>query len=138
MGAFSTFGHAGDMGLSVRAPGRRELFAEALAGLMGLMVTGPREGEATWLPLSLSGRDLAELLVQTLNEAVYLLDGEGLIAVALEIAELGPTRLVGRLRAVPLDPGRHTLGDAVKAVTYHGASVVQTPAGWEARLVADM
>ncbi len=138
MDGFGTFDHTADLGLLVDADSLEGLFSTALAGLMELMVSGPRDGEVTWLPLELTGQDTADLLVQALNEAVYLLDGEGLVAVALEPDQLGPTRLAGRLGVVPFDPSRNRLGQGVKAVTYHQARVERTIGGWQARLVADV
>ncbi|MBI4798126.1 MAG: archease [Desulfarculus sp.] len=132
-----TLTHTADLGLWVEADSLPELMAAAVEALSRLMTAGPRQGEIAWLPVDLEGRDYAELLVELLNEVVYRLDGEGLISVALEVAELSPVRLAGRLGVIPRGPG-HEAGEPVKAVTYHQASVTPLGAGWRARVIMDV
>lgn len=130
--------HTADLGFWVTADDPRQLFAAAVGALAELMVSGPREGDISWLPLELSGSDLAELLVALLNEVVYLWDAESLLAVALELGELTPVRLVGRLGVLPRDPARHRTAEPVKAVTYHAASVEPQGQGWRAQVILDV
>lgn len=138
MGArHGTLTHTADLGLWVEADSLPELMATAVQALSLLMTKGPRQSEISWRPLVLEGRDYAELLVELLNEVVYRLDGEGLVSVALELAELTPTRLAGRLGVIPRGPG-HTAGEPVKAVTYHQAGVEPLARGWRARVIMDV
>ena len=133
-----TRGHTADLGLWVEADRLEELFSSAVAALSELMVRGPRQGELAWLPLALEGADLAELLVQLLNEVVYRLDGESLLAVALDISRLEPGRLQARLGVLPFDPASHRLVEPVKAVTYHQAIVESWGRGFRAQVVVDV
>ncbi|MBI5523067.1 MAG: archease [Desulfarculus sp.] len=132
-----TLTHTADLGLWVEADSLPELMATAVEALSLLMAAGPRQGDIAWLPVDLEGQDHAELLVELLNEVVYCLDGEGLISVALEITELTPVRLAGRLGVVPRGPG-HMAGEPVKAVTYHQASVQPRGRGWRAQVIMDV
>ena len=132
-----TMAHTADLGLWVEADGLVELFAAAVEALSLLMTKGPRQGDISWLPLELEAGDHAELLVQLLNEVVFRLDGEGLISVALEVAELGPGVLRGRLGVLPRAAGQRP-GEPVKAVTYHQALVEPRGAGWRAQVIMDV
>ena len=38
----------------------------------------------------------------------------------------------------PLDPARHSLGNEVKAITYHGLRVEPTADGWLAEVIVDI
>lgn len=132
-----TLEHTADLGLWVEADSREELMASAVCALAELMYRGPRDGEIQWLPVELAGADMAELLVQLLNEVVYLAEAEGLLAVALKVRELGPDRLCARVGVVPL--GReHQVREPVKAVTYHQARVEPLGERWRAQVVIDV
>ncbi len=132
-----TLEHMADLGLWVEADSRQELMASAVCALAELMYRGPRQGEIQWLPLELEGADPADLLVQLLNEVIYLAEAEGLLAVALVVSELRPDALVARLGALPLGPG-HRVGQPIKAVTYHQARVEPAGERWRAQVVLDV
>ena len=132
-----TSAHTADLGLWVEADSLPELFSASALALAELMVSGPRQGRVQWLPLDLRAGDRAELLVELLNEVVFRLDAEGLICVALEVEELGPDSLRGRLGLLPRD-ARHGPGEPVKAVTYHQARVEPLGPGWRAEVVMDV
>ncbi|BEQ13027.1 archease [Desulfoferula mesophila] len=134
-----TLEHTADLGLWVRADSLAGLFAEAPAALAELMVSGPRDGELAWLPVSFTGVDYAELLVQLLSEVVYLWDAEGLLTVAAKVAEITPGTLEARLGVIPADFRRHQPNEPVKAVTYHDASVEpEGSGGWRAKVILDV
>lgn len=141
--AYGSEDHTADLALWLEADSLAELYAlgvralsEVVAG--GAVAASPAPGEIAWLPLVLEGADEADLLVQLLNEAVYLLDAEGLLAVAWETGESSPVRLEGRLGVLPFDAARRRGGEPVKAVTYHQASVEPNGRGYRAHLVLDV
>ncbi|MCF8043608.1 MAG: archease [Desulfarculaceae bacterium] len=133
-----TMEHTADLGLWVQADSLEELFAGAPASLAELMVKGPRDGQLAWLPVSFQGVDHAELLVQLLSEVVYLWDAEGLLTVAAKISELTPGTLEARLGVIPADYQKHRPNEAVKAVTYHQASVEPMGSCWRAQVILDL
>ena len=133
-----TLEHTADLGLWVQADSLEELFAGAPAALAELMVSGSRDGELAWLPVSFQGVDYAELLVQLLSEVVYLWDAEGLLTVAAKVVELTPGTLEGRLGVIPADYQKHQQNEPVKAVTYHQASVEPLGARWRAQVIVDI
>lgn len=133
-----TLEHTADLGLWVAADSLEELFAGAPAYLAELMVSGPRDGRLTWIPVSVQGMDYAELLVQLLSEVVYLWDAEGLLSVAAKVIELTPGTLEARLGVIPADHKAHQVNEPVKAVTYHQASVEPTGSRWRAQVILDI
>lgn len=132
-----TIAHTADLGLWVSADSLPELFSAAATALAELMVKGPRDGELTWLPLEIAAGDYPELLVELLGEVVYRWDGEGLLTVAVDLAELRPVGLRGRLGVVPRRSA-HRPGEPVKAVTYHQAKVEPAGSGWRAQVILDV
>ena len=136
--AYGTLEHTADMGLWVEAGDLADLLASAAVALAEVMVSGPREGEVGWLPLELEDDGPEGLLVSLLNEVIYRLDGEGLLTVALVVAEADERRLEGRPGVIPFDPRRHRLRQQVKAATYHQAKVVSQGRGWRAEVILDV
>jgi SHS2 domain-containing protein len=142
--AYGSEDHTADLALWLQAETLPGLFALAVRALAEVMVVGQAsgagrpQGEITWLPVSLEGQDEADLLVQLLNEAVYRLDGEGLLAVAWETSALTLTCLEGRLGVLAFDPARQERGEPVKAVTYHQARIEAVGQGFRAHLVLDV
>jgi len=136
--AYGFLEHTADMGLWVEAEDLAGLLASAAVSLAEVMVAGPREGPVQWLPLALEEENAAGLLVALLNEVIYRLDGEGLLTVALEPAQVDERRLEGRLGVIPFDPRRHRLRRQVKAATYHQAKVVPGGRGWRAEVILDV
>ncbi len=133
--------HPADLLFWAEASSLPAVYATAAAGLAQLMVDGPRRGrrgERNWRELALTAEDPVALLVGLLGEVIYIIDGEGLLPIRLEITRLTPTRLDGRLRVIPLDPARHRPGEPVKAATLHQASLVASPRGWRGQLVLDV
>lgn len=136
--AYGSEDHTADLALWLEADTLPELFALAVRALGEVMASGAGLGEVGWVPLAFEGQDEADLLVQLLNETVYRLDAEGLLAVAWETSALTPVGLEGRLGLLPFDPGRQERGEPVKAVTYHQATVEPHGQGYRAHLVLDV
>jgi len=136
--SFGTISHTADLKFWVEADSLEELFASAALALASLMYQGPREAEMQWLSFSTDGIDLADLLVLLLSEVVYQADAEGLLIAAARVSSLSQNYLDAKLGVIALDPALHTLGEPVKAVTYHEASVAKTEAGWRAEVVLDV
>jgi len=133
-----TFEHTADVGLVVRAATLEALFAGAADGLVALTIdpAGLRDDEHE--RVSITAADRAALLVAWLNEIVYLLDTRGFLPRRCRIVEVTDTTLTAELAGDIVDRTRHDVRRMVKAATYHGLSLVQTGAGWEARVILDL
>jgi len=133
-----TLEHTADLGLWVEADGLAELFESAPVVLAELMVSGPRQGEITWLPFQAQGEGLAELLVGLLGEVVYLWDAESRLVVAARVRQITNHHLEARLGVIPGDPDRHQASEPVKAVTYHQARVAPHGRRWRGEVYLDL
>ena len=137
MTPFWPFAHTADLGLLVRAESLEELFVEAAKGLTLLLVGEYPVTPAGWRELSLEAPDREILLADFLSELLALAAVEELVAVKVEIDQLSAESIKARAGFLRLkDLGG--LKREIKAVTYHGLSVVQTPSGYEARLILDV
>ena len=135
---YEFFNHTADIGVALRHPTLRGLFADASAAfsdsvtaLRGIEPKRPEE-------VDVDAPELDLLLVDFLSELLYRFDTRGWLTrdAELEVQEKdGGWSLVGTLRGERLDARRHPLKHAIKAVTYPGLRVRQTGGVWTARIV---
>jgi SHS2 domain-containing protein len=132
------FEHTADLGLRVRAADLDALFTEAAQALFEAIVTDL----ATVQPLrrvdiTIEGDDREYLLFDWLKELLYHFDAEHLLLGKFEVHVEG-NRVKATCWGEPLDRARHQLEHEVKAITYHGLKVEQTPDGWLAEVIVDI
>jgi SHS2 domain-containing protein len=135
---FETFDHTADLGLRVRAADLDSLFAEAAECLFAAIVedlSTVRPAQA--VEVRLQAEDREYLLFDWLKALLYHFNAGHLLFRRFEV-KVTDGGLEGRAWGEPLDRGRHELSHEVKAITYHGLRVEQTPAGWEAEVIVDI
>lgn len=128
--------HTADRALSVWGRTLPALFIGAAQGMYSLMGDLDREGlvATEWRTVSLEGLDRESLLVDWLNELLYLAESEDLLLLKFEIDSLTETILEGRVGGVPAD---ETVAD-IKAATYHQLEVKEQEGGWSTLITFDV
>ncbi len=134
MGRWQEIDHTADLALHIWADDLADLFATAARGMFALIT----EVEAIPLvrerTLTLEAPDVEMLLVDWLNELLYLNEAEGVAYVAFEFAQIAPTHLRATLRGGPVA----VYVNYVKAATFHNLRVRRTgAAGYETEIVFD-
>jgi SHS2 domain-containing protein len=129
-------GHTAEIGLRLRAAAPDALFAcagEAMFALTG--VTVDADAPATERTVRIQAPDMESLLVDWLNELVYLFETTGEVFTEIEVVGWSPEELEAIVRGRrPLDaPRLH-----VKAVTYHDLAVRPDGDGWLAQVTFDI
>jgi SHS2 domain-containing protein len=123
--------HDAEEQLHVVADSPEQVVVEAVAAYSRLVERAPG-GEPAAHDVVAHARDRAGMLVEILQELIYLADTEGFVAddahASFENTEL---RVALRGRRTTVDP-------LVKAATYHGLSFEQQHDGWHARVVFDV
>jgi SHS2 domain-containing protein len=135
---YEIFEHTADLGLRVRAPDLKTLFADAGRGLTSMIapnLDSIRPVREVTLRVSGSRRD--DLLFDWLSEILYLFDSEHLLLAEFDV-EIDAGGVRGTARGEPLDENRHLLEHEVKAITYHGLKVDETSDGWLAEVIVDI
>jgi protein archease len=135
---FEELDHTADVGLRIYGATFIELLANAAEGMFSLI------GRAYFTPGETESREL-EIACRRPEECLYewlraLLgefnrDGFFPVDVALHSTENG---LRASVRGGTFDPSRHEFFSEIKAVTYHGLSVLETPSGFEAEVIFDV
>jgi len=130
--------HTADMGIEASGASLEELFAEAAYGLMEIIAGSPQAPCREERSVTVEGGDAAELLVNWLNEVLYLFEIKRFFPVDFEVEEIRWDRLHARVRGEPFDPQRHPVEREVKAVTYHQIEVKKIDGFWQARVYVDL
>ena len=135
---YETFEHTADLGLRIRAPDLKTLFADAGRGLTSIIAANLERIEPVCeIPLGVDGNRRDDLLFDWLNEILYLFESEHLLLSQFEV-HFEVDGLQATARGEPFDESRHQLEHEVKAITYHGLKVEQTPDGWLAEVIVDI
>jgi SHS2 domain-containing protein len=128
--------HTGELELQLEAETRQQVFTDALAALAEVVrpdEPGERAGTPARYPIEIESDDPAGLLADWLSELVFLADTQDFVperAVEIDLAETSLRATVEGVRDSP--------SQLVKAITYHGLELVETEAGFRARVVLDV
>ena len=131
---FEEIEHTAD--LAIRAYGRdlRELFANAAHGMFALMVEPSLEESACQREVSLEATDYEGLLVDWLNELIYLHEVEGETYSQFDIETISPAKLVAHVTGGPT----RSKTKSIKAATFHDLAIEETANGLVATIVFDV
>ncbi len=119
-----------------RAYGRdlRELFVNAATALFALQGSLEDTPPTVTREVRSEGIDRETLLVNWLNELLFLQETEHETYNRFEILELSDTDLYARIQGKP----RGKMDKVIKAATFHDLEVRLTNEGWEATVVLDV
>lgn len=129
--------HTADWALEVWAPTLEALLRQAAQGMYALAGARQQSGARLTRKVALSTPDAESLLVDFLEELLYLMTEEGLIfdGFDLRVARLSEDfHLDATLTGAPL----MTLKKEIKAVTWHNLAVRRGQRGWETMVVFDV
>lgn len=135
---WETFEHEADVGLVIRGRDGPELFAQAGLALFDLVCELETVEEREHYALAGEAGAVEPLLVDWLNDLVYLFQGRGVVCRRFEFAAWSETAYTAAAFGEPTDPSRHSPRDLVKAATYHGLSVSHRESELEARVILDV
>jgi SHS2 domain-containing protein len=123
--------HTAEVELVVTAGSPEEIFRDAVDAF-GRYVELDSGGVPAAHAVELSGNDRATLLVELLEELIYLADTEGFVA------DDSAVELSGNDLRVQLNGRRTSVQPIVKAATYHELAFEESDGGWQARVVLDV
>lgn len=127
--------HTAEVKLRLRAASFGDLAAEAGRALARIELgREPPAAEHPYRELDVRSSDREALLVDWLNELIWLAETERWLPTEFDVHSASDTALLVRVRGVTLDraPAR------VKAATFHGLRIVPSADGLEAEVVLDV
>jgi SHS2 domain-containing protein len=135
---FTLLDHTADLGIIVSGKDLTNLFEGAAQSMIQIMVRAKPAKKTKALKLTVSGEDLADLMVRWLGEILYLFEGENEVVTAVHIDSISPSHLDASLETVPFDLDLHEMLCEIKAVTYHQIEVAKKDDHWEAKIIFDV
>ena len=124
--------HTADWGLQVWAPDYLSLFETAAQGMYALMDVQLARQPRITSQIDLESSDLEGLLVQFLDELLYLAYQK--LAYDRFYLFIDGCHLIGSLHGAPIAKQKKE----IKAVTYHNLVVAATPTGYEVSIIFDV
>ena len=115
-----------DGGVHAWGPSRAEAFARAAEGVFALGVSPEHVASQETREARAQGDTPEALLVNWLNECLYVHEIEGFAVARVEIDACREGFVHGVLHGEALDPARHPVVTIVKAATHHQVEVHET------------
>ncbi len=116
---FEIIDHTADIGIIAYGTDISQAFANAARALFSLITELDDVEEVLYRDIELTAPDEESLLVEWLNELIYLFDVENIIFKRFDITRLNNTQLKARSYGEKVDSSKHKLKIGVKAATYH-------------------
>ena len=135
---YEYFEVAADVGVQAWGPDLPACFRQCALGVFNLVVPLDAVAPVEEREVGAQGDTPEALLVDWINECLYLHDIEGFVVRDLGVPRVEGGRLHALLRGEPFDAGRHPRGIVVKAATFHQLALRQAPERVSVRLVLDV
>jgi SHS2 domain-containing protein len=131
---FEEIEHTADRALRILSPELAGLFAGAARGMFSLMADLDGMVATEWRQVRLEAWDTESLLVDWLNELLFLAESEGLLLLESRIKKLSQTELVAEAGTIPGEINKAH----IKAATFHNLAIRQDARGWSTVLTFDV
>jgi SHS2 domain-containing protein len=134
---FELIDHTADIGIAAYGADLKEAFANAAYALFSLMVDLDDVRECLCREARVTADNREDLLVEWLNELIYIFDVDNLLLKRFEITRLTDKSLRADCFGEKIDPQRHRIKMGIKAATYHMLRVEEGN-GWRAQVLLDI
>jgi SHS2 domain-containing protein len=135
---FEIIDHTADIGIIAYGADIKEVFANAALGLFNLMADLDGLKENSKREVGMSAEDIEVLLVEWLNELIYISDVEHIIFKRFEISELSNNSIKATCFGEKIKPGHHRLKREIKAATYHMLRIDKENNGYKVQIIFDI
>ena len=116
---FEIAAHTADVGIRAYGVNINQAFANAARALFSLITELDDVEEFLHRDIELTAPDEESLLVEWLNELIYLFDTENIVFKRFDVTKLNNRQLKARSYGEKVDSSKHCLKTGVKAATYH-------------------
>jgi len=135
---FELIDHTADVGIIAYGANDKELFSNAALALFSLITNPESVDEKLHLDLQVSSEDRDSLLVEWLNELIYLFDVKHILFNRFDIESLTHNELKATCYGEGFDPIKHKIKLGVKAATYHMLKLDKSGDGCKAQIILDI
>jgi SHS2 domain-containing protein len=135
---FEIIDHTADIGITAYGADIKELFTNAALGLFSLMADLDGLDENIKREVGMSAEDIEVLLVEWLNELIYVSEVEHVIFKRFEINELNSNSIKATCFGEKLKSGQRRLKREIKAATYHMLKIDKDAKGYKTQIIFDI
>ena len=116
---FEIVDHTADVGIIAYGADMSQAFINAARAMFSLITELDDVQEVLHRDIEVTATDKESLLVEWLNELIYLFDVENIIFKRFDITQFNDTQLRATSYGEKVDRAKHKLKTGVKATTYH-------------------
>ncbi len=135
---FEFLDHTADVAVVARGDDLPQTFASAARAMFEVLADLGSVREKLSREVEVASDSVDTLLVDWLNELLYLFETEHLLLSRFLVHNLQQNTLKATVFGEVMEPGRHHLRTGIKAATYHLLEVKCSDTGCEARVVFDV
>jgi len=135
---FEIIDHTADIGIIAYGVDIKQFFSNAALGLFSLITEVEDIKENLKQDIKISSQDREGLLVEWLNELLYLFDVEHMVFKRFEFDELSDSKLEARCFGDRINPREQKIKREVKAATYHMLAISKENNGYKAQIIFDI
>jgi len=136
--AFEIIDHTADVGIIAYGANIKGLFSNAALALFSLITELESVEEKLHLDLEVISEGRDSLLVEWLNELIYLFDAKHILFNRFDIESLTHNQLKATCYGEDFDPMKHKIKVGVKAATYHMLKLDKDGDGYKAQIILDI
>ena len=126
--------HVGELAIRIEASSLPELFAESARALAEVMLGRPAGGSGDYEQVWVKAPDREALLVAWLDELIFQAERDHKVYGDVEVQRITDGEMDAAIRGEPVSD----LKTQVKAATFHGLEIIDTPKGVAATVVLDV
>jgi SHS2 domain-containing protein len=135
---YETLEHTADIGIVAHGKDISEVFVNAAKGFLSLIVD-PKQVEAEEkFDIEVSAPDREALLVNWMNELIYLVSAKEVLLKEFNVIELTDTSLKIKASGEKIKKSKHHFKREVKAATYHKLKIERTDGEWQSQVIFDI
>jgi SHS2 domain-containing protein len=135
---YEIFGTTADVGVESYGSTLQEAFEAQAEGMFDVMAELDSVQAKKEFSVEAEGGDDELLLVDFLNELLFLFDAKRILLREFHITETGGGKLKASVKGEEIDLTRHVIKTPIKAVTYHMLKVERAPEGYKTVVVYDI
>ena len=130
--------HTADTGFEVWGDTKEQIFEVAARAFFAIMWHIAASLEEEPESIEIAGGDLEELLVNFLEEFLYLFDARKLVCTRIQVESITENRVYAKAWLQKFNTDRDEELLSVKAVTYHQLFIGRENGRWSARIFLDI
>lgn len=135
MANYKILEHIADVKVQAFGKTKEELFLNAMHGMVAVLRPQIRNTKSEIRKINIKSIDLNALLVDFLNEVLYLIQMNKEVYDGVKFYKFGDQELQGKLTGQKVE----SFGEDIKAVTYHGLEIIKNKKGlYQATVLFDI